>query len=64
MGDKRTMIMIRPYSPSVCPDCEQTRIERIQRETWMRLLPKSRLYQCRACEQEFLLAFGQDGRER
>ncbi len=41
----------------VCPACHQKKFERIRRELWMRLLPRTRLYLCLHCDARFLTFF-------
>jgi len=42
----------------VCSACKSTNIQRIRRNTWMRLIPTSRHYECKYCHCKFLRIFG------
>ncbi len=38
------------FSPrAVCPQCNTRRMQRVERKSWMRHLPSSKLYQCKDC---------------
>lgn len=39
-----------------CPSCQED-LERIPRQDWMRLIPKSKHYICRDCGYSYLLIF-------
>jgi ribosomal protein L37AE/L43A len=41
----------------VCPECSNSKVKRIGRKPWMRVLPMSKHYDCTNCGCEFVTVF-------
>jgi len=44
----------KPVARRLCPYCEKEEAVRVKRQSWMRLLPGSKLYRCDFCYTKFL----------
>jgi transposase-like protein len=43
---------------SSCPRCREGKVERVRRKDWMRRLPQSKHYRCKACGTQYLTLWG------
>lgn len=50
--------MMKLEHGATCSCCQAGTIKRVRRYDWMRRLPRSKHYQCEACQARFLTIYG------